>query len=122
MTGAVSITCIFQLPLRFQTSAGLGPLEAGVRLIPFSVCGPLGTILCAVLSKNKRAPPIYMAIVGEVMQIIGLVFFSRGDPAQPDWHALYGLEVVVGLGFGMCLGAVTLMAPFVVEKRDLGKS
>ncbi|KXX75422.1 Multidrug resistance protein 3 [Madurella mycetomatis] len=119
MTGAVSITCIFQLPLRFQTSAGLGPLEAGVRLIPFSVCGPLGTIVCAVLSKNKRAPPIYMAIVGEVMQIIGLVFFSRGDPAQPDWHALYGLEVVVGLGFGMCLGAVTLMAPFVVEKRDL---
>ena len=121
MTGAVSITCIFQLPLRYQTSAGLSPLQAGVRLIPFSMCGPLGTIICAALSKNKRVPPIYLAITGEVMQIVGLVFLARGDPADPDWHGLYGLEVVVGIGFGLCLGAVTLMIPFVLEKRDLGK-
>ncbi|KAK0667281.1 multidrug resistance protein 3 [Cercophora samala] len=119
MTGAVSITCIFQLPLRYQTSAGLDPLQAGLRLIPFSVCGPLGTIVCAVFSKNRRVPPIYMALVGGVMQIVGLVFLSRGDPHEPDWHGLYGLEVVIGLGFGLCLGAATLLVPYVVEKRDL---
>ncbi|KAK4200774.1 multidrug resistance protein 3 [Triangularia verruculosa] len=119
MTGAVSITCIFQLPLRYQTSAGLSPLEAGVRLIPFSVCGPLGTIICAAFSKNRRVPPIYMALVGSCMQIIGLVFLSRGDPHDPDWYGLYGLEVVIGLGFGLCLGAATLLVPYVVEKRDL---
>ncbi|KAK4248390.1 multidrug resistance protein 3 [Corynascus novoguineensis] len=119
MTGAVSITCIFQLPLRYQTSAGLSALQAGLRLIPFSVCGPLGTVFCAVLSKKRRVPPIYLAIAGELMQIIGLVFLARGDPADPDWRGLYGLEVVVGIGFGLCLGAVSLMVPFVVEKRDL---
>ncbi|KAK3302903.1 major facilitator superfamily domain-containing protein [Chaetomium strumarium] len=119
MTGAVSITCIFQLPLRYQTSAGLDPLQAGVRLIPFSVCGPLGTVVCAALAKGRRVPPIFLAIAGSVMQIIGLVFLARGDPADPDWPGLYGLEVVVGMGFGLCLGAVTLMVPFVVEKRDL---
>jgi hypothetical protein len=81
----------------------------------------LGTVICAGLSKNKRVPPIYLAIAGEVMQIIGLVFLAQGDPADPDWHGLYGLEVVVGLGFGLCLGAVTLMVPFVVEKRDIGE-
>ena len=120
MTGAVSITCIFQLPLRYQTSAGLSALQAGLRLIPFSVCGPLGTVFCAALSKKRRVPPIYLAIAGELMQIIGLVFLARGDPADPDWRGLYGLEVVVGIGFGLCLGAVSLMVPFVVEKRDLG--
>ena len=121
MTGSVSITCIFQLPLRYQTTAGLSPLQAGVRLIPFSVCGPLGSILCAVLSKGKRVPPVYLATAGGIMQVIGLVFFSRGDPANPTWPGLYGLEVVVGLGFGLCLGAVTLMVPFVVEKKHLGE-
>lgn len=122
MTGAVSITCIFQLPLRYQTSAGLSPLQAGVRLIPFSVCGPLGTIICAVLSKGNRVPPVYLATLGEVMQVVGLIFLGRGEPADPDWHGLYGLEVVIGLGFGMCLGAVTIMVPFMVEKRDLGET
>jgi len=80
----------------------------------------LGTVFCAALSKKRRVPPIYLAIAGELMQIIGLVFLARGDPADPDWRGLYGLEVVVGIGFGLCLGAVSLMVPFVVEKRDLG--
>ncbi|KAK4236506.1 multidrug resistance protein 3 [Achaetomium macrosporum] len=119
MTGAVSITCIFQLPLRYQTSAGLDPLQAGVRLIPFSVCGPLGTVVCAALAKNRRVPPIFLTIGGSLMQIIGLVFLARGGPADPDWRGLYGLEVVIGMGFGLCLGAVTLMVPFVLENRDL---
>jgi hypothetical protein len=105
MIGAVSITCIFQLPLRYQTSAGLNALQAGVRMIPLAICGPIGTIVCAVLCKGERLPPLYLAIAGSVLQILGLVFLARGDPADADWHGLYGLEVVVGLGFGMCLGA-----------------
>ncbi|SPQ26213.1 ba547b17-0231-4f79-90ca-c1e314706002 [Thermothielavioides terrestris] len=72
MIGAVSITCIFQLPLRYQTSAGLNALQAGVRMIPLAICGPIGTIVCAVLCKGERLPPLYLAIAGSVLQILAV--------------------------------------------------
>lgn len=120
MTGAVSVTCIFELPIRYQTAAGLSPLEAGVRLIPMSACGPLGAVIGAMLTKNKRVPPLFLALGGALMQIIGLVFLSQASPNDPDWHGLYGLEVLIGLGFGLGIAAGTLLAPFVVKKGDLG--
>ena len=119
-TGAVSITCIFQLPLRYQAAADLSPLEAGIRLIPFAVCGPVATITCTALSKNKRVPPLYLGIFGALLQIIGLVFMSRGKLDDPQWPALYGFEVLAGLGFGCCIAMATLLCPFIVEKNDLG--
>lgn len=119
MSGAVSITFIFQLPLRYQTAAGLDPLQAGLRLLPFSLSGPAGSILSAVSAKKLRIPPIYIMLFGSVVQTIGIVIASRGPRDEPAWPALYGLEVAAGLGFGFCLGAATLMTPFVFEKRDL---
>lgn len=121
MSGAVSITFIFQLPLRYQTAAGLDPLQAGLRLLPFSLSGPAGSILSAVSAKKLRIPPLYIMLFGSVVQTIGIVIASRGPRDEPAWPALYGLEVAAGLGFGFCLGAATLMTPFVFEKRDLGK-
>ena len=118
MSGAVSITFVFQLPLRYQTAAGLSPLQAGLRLLPFSLSGPVGSIIAAGLSKKMRVP-LYLMLFGSIVQIVGIVFVSRGFPNDPDWSGLYGLEVVVGFGF--CLGADTLVTPFILEKRDLGK-
>ncbi|KAI9740045.1 MAG: hypothetical protein M1818_004796 [Claussenomyces sp. TS43310] len=119
MSGAVSITFVFQLPLRYQTAAGSSPLQAGLKLLPFSLSGPVGSIVAAGLSKKLRVPPIFLMLLGSIMQIIGIVFASRGPPRNPNWSGLYGLEVVVGLGFGFCLGAATLVTPFIFEKRDL---
>ncbi|KAI0880312.1 putative multidrug resistance protein fnx1 [Annulohypoxylon maeteangense] len=49
ITGSVSITCIIQLPTRYQTTVGASPLHASVRLLT----------LTTILSKNRRVPPIY---------------------------------------------------------------
>ncbi|QSS57627.1 drug resistance transporter [Histoplasma capsulatum var. duboisii H88] len=40
MTGAVSITCIIQIPIRYQTAVGGTPLQAGIKLIPLAVSAP----------------------------------------------------------------------------------
>ncbi|KAI0106918.1 putative multidrug resistance protein fnx1 [Daldinia grandis] len=118
-TGSVSITCIIQLPIRHQTTVGASPLQAGVRLLPFVLCGPLGVILTASISKNQRIPPLYSALVASIFQMLGLIFISRGPADDPDWAPLYGLEVLVGLGMGMGIGIVTLLIPYVTERRDL---
>ncbi|KAI0532016.1 putative multidrug resistance protein fnx1 [Xylaria digitata] len=118
-TGAVSITCMIQLPIRYQAAAALSPLQAGIRLIPFSVASPIGVIIVAILAKNRRVPPIYLALAGEIIQILGLVFISRSPLDNLDWDGLYGLEVLIGLGMGFCIGTGTLLTPFIMEKRDL---
>ncbi|KAI1807116.1 putative multidrug resistance protein fnx1 [Daldinia bambusicola] len=119
MTGSVSITCIIQLPIRYQTSVGASPLQAGVRLIPFVICGPIGVILTAAISKKRRVPPLYSALVASILQMLGLIFMARGPADNPDWAPLYGLEVLAGLGMGISIGIVTLLTPYVAEKRDL---
>lgn len=120
MTGAVSITCMIQIPIRYQAAGALSPLQAGIRLIPFSVFSPIGVIVVAALSRKRFVPPLYLAFVGEILQIIGLVFLSRSPLDNLGWGGLYGLEVLIGLGMGFCIGTATLMTPFIVEKRDLG--
>uniref|UniRef100_A0A093VPT8 Putative transporter C3H1.06c n=1 Tax=Talaromyces marneffei PM1 TaxID=1077442 RepID=A0A093VPT8_TALMA len=47
MFGAISITFIFELPIRYQNVQGLNSLQAGLRLLPFSLSGPIGSILSA---------------------------------------------------------------------------
>ncbi|KAI6087384.1 putative multidrug resistance protein fnx1 [Hypoxylon rubiginosum] len=119
MTGSVSITCIIQLPIRYQTTVGSTPLNAGIRLLPFVLCGPLGVTLTAAISKKRRVPPIYAGIAGVLFQILGLAFIAEGPSDNPDWTPLYGLEILTGLGMGISIGIVTLLTPYIAEKRDL---
>lgn len=121
MTGAVSITCIIQIPIRYQTAVGGSPLQAGIRLIPLAVSAPIGTMVTALAVKNRRLPPLYLSLIGQLFQIIGLVFLSQGSPIDPDWRGLYGIEVIIGLGMGCNIGTAALLTPWIVESRDIGE-
>jgi hypothetical protein len=55
------------------------------------------------------------------LQIIGLAFISQGSGNNRDWTALWGLEVIVALGMGGCMGTLTLMTPPTVGEKDLGE-
>ncbi|PVH96850.1 drug resistance transporter [Periconia macrospinosa] len=91
LVGAISTTCIIQIPLRFQTANGTSPLQAGIRLIPLSIT---------------------------IQLVIGCVLMSRGNPESPEWRALYGFEALTGFCVGMVIGVVTLMTPYTTAKRD----
>ncbi|XXH01721.1 hypothetical protein Hte_008082 [Hypoxylon texense] len=76
-------------------------------------------MVTAMAVKNRRIPPLYVCLVGQLLQIIGLIFISLGSPNDPDWHALYGIEVVIGLGMGCNIGTAALLTPWTVEKGDI---
>ncbi|CAG9989326.1 unnamed protein product [Clonostachys byssicola] len=121
MTGAVSVTCVVLIPFRYQTAAGLSPLQAGARLILFSGASPIGAIVAAALCKKRRMPPLYVMMFGEILQILGLVLAttlltSSNDRDDP---ALYGLQVCIGFGMGFVMGTATLLTPAIAERRDL---
>lgn len=120
MIGAISVTSIVLIPLRYQAAAGLSPLESGVRLILFSAVYPVGAIIAAALCKNRRIPPLYLMLFGEALQIAGFVIITQIQFDDRDWNGLYGLQVLVGIGLGFVVGTATLLTPATVEKRDLG--
>ncbi|KAL9116207.1 MAG: hypothetical protein Q9227_000578 [Pyrenula ochraceoflavens] len=122
LTGGVITSCIIQIPLRFQSVNNESAWHSGVRLIPFGVGIPIGAGLTASICGKGRMPIIYMLIPSVVLQILGLVFMSRLTVAHITWGGQYGLQFVTSLGCGFSIGVVTLMTPFVIEKRDLATS
>jgi hypothetical protein len=121
MNGAVSITGMVLIPFRSQAALGSTPLQAGVRLLPFSLSIPIGFIIQATITRRFHSPPLYTALVGQIFQVIGLVVLSKGSTQDPGWSGIYGIEVIVGLGIGFAISAVTLLTPLVAGKKNLGK-
>lgn len=110
----------FQLPQRFQLVNGLSGLDAGVRLLPFGAAVPVGTIAGANAASKLRIPAIYLVLFGAVIQIIGYSLFSTLQNSLSIESALYGYEVLVGVGSGMSYQVLYLMVPFTSDKIDNG--
>jgi MFS family permease len=121
VAGGVGITSYYSLPLHWQITTGCDPLIAGLRMLPMAGCVPLGLVVCAGSVKNQRVPPVYIGILGGVLLVVGLAVLSTGPTDSPPWfeRVKYGLEVIIGFGFGLCVGLASLLSPFLVEKRDM---
>ncbi|KAI0165367.1 major facilitator superfamily domain-containing protein [Hypoxylon sp. FL1284] len=119
LTGTVSVTCMVLLPFRAQTVLGSAPLDAGIKLLPFALAMPVGYVVVASLTKRIRTPSLYYGLVGQVLQIIGLALLSVITPSQTAWSGIYGFQVLLGFGLGFSFATSMLLAPIVVERKDL---
>ncbi|ROW15682.1 hypothetical protein VPNG_02121 [Cytospora leucostoma] len=113
---------IFQLPQRFQIVNSLSPLEAGVRLIPFTLAAPIGSIVSAALAKTAKIPPIYLVIFAAVLQVIGFALLSTLPKTHHVAAAQYGYQIIAGFGCGINISLLLVMMPFRVQERDKGES
>lgn len=118
--GGPFFVAIFQLPQRSQIVAGVSPLMAGVRLLPFTVSAPLGSIMASIVAGKAKIPPIYLVIGASSLQVIGFALLSTLPSTNRTLQAQYGYEVIAGLGCGVNISTLMLMTPFSVEKKDQG--
>ncbi|KAI0883457.1 putative multidrug resistance protein fnx1 [Annulohypoxylon maeteangense] len=119
LSGAISTTCMIQIPVFSQAAIGISALGAGVHLIPYTLAMEIGAMLVAMVIAKRRLAPVYLALVATVMQLVGVVLLSTGSPESPGYSAMYGIEAVLGLGVGAAIAVTTLMMPYATEKRDL---
>lgn len=112
---------IFQLPQRYQIVNSLEPLEAGIRLIPFTLAAPFGSIVSAGLAKGARIPPLYFVILAASLQVIGFALLSTVPESHQISAAQYGYEIIAGFGCGINISLLLVMVPFRVQERDKGK-
>lgn len=118
--GVLFTVCVNELPFRFEAINGVSTLQAGIRLLPFAIASPIGSIIAAIFMKKAKIPPIYFLFVGTIFQIVGLAFLSRLPATKEFYKPQYGFQVITGMGIGMNMGSAVLMTPFTTEKRDLG--
>jgi hypothetical protein len=111
---------IIQIPLRFQAVNDLSPLQAGIRLLPYSVLNPIGSIMAPYAAKRFQIPPMYIMLFGAAIQVIGTFLLSVAPDSTSVPAESYVYEGLAGLGTGLNLACLIVMTPFNVEKRDKG--
>lgn len=108
---------MFIIPQRFQLVYGTSGLDAGVRLIPFTITIPVGTIFASTIAGKLRVPPIYLILVGSCLQIIGFSLLGTLPATLEIPRQMYGFEFIAGWGCGMNFSLLFVMIPYVNEKR-----
>lgn len=100
---------------------GLSGLDAGIRLIPFTLASPLGTGFAAKVSGQFKIPPIWIILTGAILQVIGFALLGTLPITTELLPRTYGFEIISGFGCGMNLALLFVIVPQVAEKRDRGR-
>lgn len=109
---------MFQLPQRLQVTNALSPIDAGVRVIPFSLAAPVGSVISSSLANGAKIPPVYMIIFAAVLQVIGFALLSTLPFSHSVPASQYGYQVIAGFGCGINISMLILLTPFCVQQRD----
>ncbi|KAI1402311.1 major facilitator superfamily domain-containing protein [Hypoxylon fuscum] len=118
LIGGPQVVSIFQLPQRFQLVHGLSGVEAGVRVIPFTITATFGIMVSSTVASKFKIAPVYIALVGSCISVVGFALlgtlpFSEDIPPQ-----IYGYEILAGFGWGTNWAVLFIMVPFVISGRD----
>jgi EmrB/QacA subfamily drug resistance transporter len=115
LTGAIFFMAQFQ-----QVTLGQGPLDAGLRLLPWGVAPLLIGPVAGTLADRIGARPLI--VTGLALQTAGLAWIAAlARPAVSYW-ALVVPMVVVGAGFSLALPALTKSVVGSVATGDIGKA
>ncbi|PFH62221.1 hypothetical protein XA68_14500 [Ophiocordyceps unilateralis] len=118
LAGVPIVVTNFQLPQRFQLVNGLSSIDASVRILPFGVAFCVGSLASSRLTSSLRVPSIYHVLAGAALQVVGFALLGvlRASPEiQP---AVYGYQVLCGIGVGLNYMALYLLIPFTADRRD----
>ncbi|KAI1503030.1 putative multidrug resistance protein fnx1 [Biscogniauxia marginata] len=117
--GGPTIIGMFIIPQIFQLVYGTSGLDAGVRLIPFTITLPVGTIFASNIAGKFKVPPLYLILIGSCLQIIGFALLGTLPATLDIPTRIYGYEIITGWGCGMNFTMLFIMIPYVTEKRHL---
>lgn len=119
-TGFSFVVVVVNVPQRAQAVDGLSPVRAGLVLLPLLLTSPFAMAASGILTSNFNVPPVYLIVIGAILQLVGVGLTSslpttifKLAPQQ------YGYEVIMGLGFGLGLSTILILAPVVVKEIDL---
>ncbi|KAI9645123.1 hypothetical protein NHQ30_005857 [Ciborinia camelliae] len=117
------MAAIINIPQRLQTVNSTTAFGAGIRLLPLLLLSPIASASSGFLMSKLKIPPLYLLITGGCLQVLGVGLFSSLDSANLEIQpAQYGYQVIMGFGFGLSLSTILMMAPLVVQEKDMANA
>jgi EmrB/QacA subfamily drug resistance transporter len=111
---------IFLLTQFFQTAQGYSPLEAGLRVLPWTAMPMVVAPIAGALSDKIGSRPILA--VGLALQAVGLAWIAAVSSATVGYASLVGPFIVSGIGMGMFFAPMANVILSAVKPAEEGKA
>jgi EmrB/QacA subfamily drug resistance transporter len=115
LTGAVFFMAQFQ-----QITLGQGPLDAGLRLLPWGITPFLIAPRAGALADKIGGRPLIVA--GLLLQTAGMAWIAVIASPGLSYPAMIAPMVISGCGFAIAIPAVTKSVVSSVAPADIGKA
>jgi EmrB/QacA subfamily drug resistance transporter len=115
-----SFGAIFLLSQFFQTAQGYGPLEAGLRTLPWTGMPMIVAPIAGILGQRYGTRPLMVA--GLALQAVGLAWIGMVSDPQTPFAELIAPFVITGTGMSLIFptAAATVLAS--VRPKEAGKA
>jgi EmrB/QacA subfamily drug resistance transporter len=111
---------IFLLTQFFQTAQGYSPLEAGIRVLPWTAMPIFVAPIAGALSDRIGGRPLMAT--GLALQAAGLAWIAAVSTPTIGYEALVGPFVLSGIGMGMFFAPVANVVLSAVRRDEEGKA
>ncbi|MEY9210828.1 EmrB/QacA subfamily drug resistance transporter [Thermobifida halotolerans] len=118
LLGAAMASAFYFVSLHLQQVLGHGPALTGVMFLPFALGVIAGSV--AAVRLGAHLAPRTLMITGGLATAAGFAWFGRISPDGSFLTDVLGPSVIVGLGFGLCLGPVVSTATAGVDPQESG--
>ena len=117
MMGFPYFVIIYSLPIRFQVVNQVSALSAGIGLLPMLGSTAVGSMLGGLIS-GKKNRTFETIIVATCFMTLGAGLLSTLSPTLTPEPKTYGFQVLTGLGFGLTVSTVSMLAALECDIRD----
>ncbi len=111
---------IFLLSQFFQVVQGLDPLEAGLRVLPWTAMPVVVAPIAGVASMRVGPRPILVAGLG--LMAVGLAWLAAITSVSVAYASLLPPFIVSGIGMGLFFAPIANVVLSAVPKEDEGKA
>ncbi|GGO83751.1 DHA2 family efflux MFS transporter permease subunit [Wenjunlia tyrosinilytica] len=109
---------IFLLSQFLQTVSGYSPMEAGVRMLPWTAMPMIAAPIAGILSDRIGGRPV--VATGLALQAVGLALFALVVAPDVSYAAQIPALVVSGVGMGLFFAPVAALVMGSVQPQEQG--
>jgi hypothetical protein len=120
-TGFVYFSVIYSLPIHFQVVYQKSALAAGIALVPMLGSAAVGSMLGGILSSGKKNNIFPVILTAAALMALGSGLLSTCSSLALQ-AKVYGFQVFIGLGFGLSISSITMLAILESNPADHGMS